>query len=324
MTDGETLQEKLVFRERWRRGGLPSIHPADRIDCANLVMMGSCFARNLMRWLTYHGQTKEDQPWGVLYNPFSILAEVQRLFEDSNWQEYIVAENDSDGKSILRDPWRTWQVAATRDQLKVSNAEFDRIARGYISRASGVLFSFGLTEVWSPRSNPSVVLNQVPMEAMRAQTDLWYHRFATIDEVRAALSQIVNTVRANVSESCPILFTLSPVPLKYTASRLSIREANNLSKSTILVALHEVCARNHGVTYFPSFEIVQALVERDWAVWQADGRHVTSAVVDLIARVFMDNYHVGELTNSSSKFWVPRVDEYGRVVGKLYVDGTSE
>lgn len=80
-----------------------------------------------------------------------------------------------------------------------------------------------------------------------------------------------------------------------------------------------------GVHYYPSYEMVQALVEHAHPVLQKDGRHVTASVIDFISRKFIDAYGKGiQEKDILSKFWVPLVDENGKIIGKLYTDGITE
>ena len=134
--------------------------------------------------------------------------------------------------------------------------------------------------VWTPLNDLGVFLNQVPVGSIRLGEREWVSRFATVTEVYDSLVTTVNTIRENVTEMGAIIFTLSPVPLKYTASSLSIREANNLSKSTLLVALQQLILNRPDIDYFPSYEVVQSLTEQlDKSVWQVDGRHVSARVI---------------------------------------------
>ncbi|MEA2088422.1 MAG: GSCFA domain-containing protein [Patescibacteria group bacterium] len=203
------------------------------------------------------------------------------------------------------------------------NKKFNIIAKNAISKASGFLFTFGLSEVWSPRNNPEIVLNQVPIKSIISDNSLWSSRFASVAEVFQSISKLVKIIRKYFGLNFPIIFTLSPVPLKYTSLGVSIREANNISKSTILVALHEICREDKNVFYYPSYEIIQAFVEKDFFTWQKDGRHITAAAINIIVQKFVANYDIrGKPKIEMSDFWVPFVNEKGEVSGRLYVDGS--
>lgn len=315
-----------IFTDGWQYGKLPRLKESEqKVDYPHMAAMGSCFARNLIRWLNFKGYINRQMPWGILYNPFSIQKEIERLYFPVEWESNILHEVSSGEEERFRDPWRTWHVFETREELKTANNQFDEHAKAFLADSNGMLITLGLSEVWSLADNPEIVLNQVPIGSIRLGERRWTSRFASVSETYRSLETIVSLIRQNVTSGGPIIFTLSPIPLKYTASGLSIREANNISKATLLVALRELTANRADVDYFPSYEIVQALSEQpNNTVWQVDGRHVSAQVVETIANKFLDKYGKPAGERNEEKFWVPRVNEEGKIIGKLYVDGTEE
>ena len=51
-----------------------------------MAAMGSCDARNFDRWLSFNGYTSREMPWDILYNPFSIQKEIERLYSPVEWE----------------------------------------------------------------------------------------------------------------------------------------------------------------------------------------------------------------------------------------------
>src|SRR5258708_2505387 len=103
-----------IFNDSWQAGTLPEIGERQPVDYSNLAAMGSCFARNLNRWLNFHGYTEREMPWYILYNPFSIQKELERLYEPEAAEQAsqnALHEVSSTGDLRYRDPWRTCLVA---------------------------------------------------------------------------------------------------------------------------------------------------------------------------------------------------------------------
>ena len=325
------LKKPPIFTSRWAYAEIPFI-PKDkrRLDLSSVVAMGSCDARNIIRCIDFHTSfALPRQPWDILYNPFSITGEVARLFDKSLITDScMLTEISSEGVRRYRDPWRTWHVFPQLKTLLTENEKFDIRAKELVLGASGFLFTLGLSEVWYPNGKPDFILNQVPFGSMRLNRKAWKFKFATVSEVYGTLERLVTVIRQNVGSKKPIIFTLSPVPLKYTASGLSIREANNISKATLLLALQSLSRDKPYVDYFPSYEIVQSLIEKDSGkVWQADGRHISAEVVDIISREFISAYgdtNMSVVAAEMSKFWVPLVNKNGEIIGRQYVDGKKE
>ena len=320
------IEQPEIFTDGWQYTELPRLKESEQeVDYQHMAAMGSCFARNLNRWLNFNGCTDRQMPWDILYNPFSIQKEIERLYSPVEWEANILYEVSSDGEKRLRDPWRTWHVFTSSDKLKAANEQFDQQARSFLSDSNSFLITLGISEVWSPADNPEIVLNQVPIGSIRLGEKRWTSRFTSVSEVYKSLETTVNLIRENVSPDGLIIFTLSPVPLKYTASGLSVREANNICKATLLIAVRELARNRSDVNYFPSYEMVQALSEQpNSTVWQVDGRHVNAQVVDTIANKLIEVYGKPAGERNEEKFWVPRVDEKGKIIGKLYIDGTEE
>ncbi len=313
-------EQPEIFTDRWGWAELPKIPDSGiKLNPIKISAMGSCFARNFNRWLIHHRYTDREQPWDILYNPFSIHKELERLYSPVPLESHVLKEISVSGEGRFRDPWRTWLVAKTKEELQSLNSKFDQKAKSHLQNTSAFIITLGLSEVWCPAANPEIVLNQVPTGSIRINKGAWVERFATTIEVQHALIQSVNVVRTHISDKCPIIFTLSPIPLKFTASQLSIREANNLSKATLLVALRQLLQERSDVGYFPSYEIAQALTERSGGnAWQADKRHVTAEVVDTICQTFALVYGLEKPRDVRNRFWVPKVDGEGKIIGKLY------
>lgn len=314
------LEQPEIFNDKWEYAKPPTLQEGEaKFDPVRISTMGSCFARNFIRWLVHYGYTEREQPWDILYNPFSIQKELERLYFEVPWEDNVLLELSTSGEKRYRDPWRTWLVSSDKEDLLTKNSEFDQKARMHLLDSSAFIITLGLSEVWSTVNKPEIVFNQVPIGSMRLDKRSWISRFAGVAEVEEALTRSVDIIREQISKQCPIVFTLSPVPLKFTASSLSIREANNLSKATLLVALRQLTTARNDVEYFPSYEIVQSLSEKDGNnTWQLDGRHVTATVIETVCQAFLSTYGLRQPSGTRDKFWVPKVDEDGKVVGRLY------
>ena len=314
----------IISLDKWKYAELPKIKPFNKkIDFHNMISLGSCFARNFTRWLFFARLNNKRMPWDILYNPFSMSMEIVRLFEEIDWQKGIIYENGLlPQNNRIRDPWRSWTSFESISQLKHFNHNFSDLAKREIDQASGFLFTFGLSEIWCNNKNHEIIANQLPSSIIFGNKRGWKSRFASVDEIEGAIKRMIGIIRKNYVDKMPIIFTLSPVPLKYTFSGLSVREANNISKSTILITLNKVINNEENIYYFPVYEIVQALVEQKFPVWQSDGRHITAATIDYISRLLIDNYgSKNKFHESLSDFWVPFVDSNGVISGRLFVNG---
>ncbi|MBZ9716159.1 GSCFA domain-containing protein [Deinococcus multiflagellatus] len=309
-TDGWETQETITSK--------PFNEP---IRFRSVVALGSCFARNIARWLDHHGVRNHYDLWDTLYNPFAIEGEFTRLFMPLQWEEHIIEERKN-GAMRYRDPWRSWITAPTREELMARNAALDDQARAALREANSIIITYGLSEVWESYGLTNLILNRVPIEADPRDIGVrWASRFATSEEVQRSTASIIDCIRQHVSADIPIIFTLSPVPLKYTSSPYSVEEATTLSKAILAVGMRDVIERAPHVHYFRSYELISRYDLQEQNVWQPDRRHVTASAIDRVAREFLRTcgYLPDEVDQfNEPHFWVPLVGLNGKVVGRSY------
>lgn len=152
-------------------------------------------------------------------------------------------------------------------------------------RTAGVfIFTLGLTERWED-GRTGTVWPICPAEVDAAFGDP-AHRFhdARMVEVVADLERFIALVRAE-NPGLRFIFTVSPVPLMATATGGHVLAATARGKAVLRAAADEVCARQEGCDYFPSYEIATMNpLRRD--AFGPDGREVRAEVVEEIMRVF--------------------------------------
>jgi hypothetical protein len=246
--------------------------------------------------------------------------EITRVFEEVEWKKWII-------RDVLynryRDPWRTWQGFDTVHDLELYNQKFSDHVIMVLKKASCLLVALGLSEIWCNKQEPNIILNSLPLEVFQGTSGDWQSKFASVDEVEAAIKGLVDQIRKHLNKDIPIFFTLSPVPLKYTFSGMPVCLANKISKSTIRLALGRTIDCREKTYYFPAFEIVQSLFESGEKIWQADNRHPSALTINLVSSVFME--YLGALEYRKidfSEFYVPYVNAAGKVSGKLLTNGS--
>lgn len=293
------------------------------LKASKAVSIGSCFSRNIDRWLRHNGyfNKRDDYPWEVFYNPFSICGEIYRLFSNEREPPPISWIEKKSNKLVYSDPWRSWLISDSKEQLSLMNEAVNKASYSYISEPSFFLLTLGLTEIWFILDRPDIICNQVPIYIDEVQSRFGF-RFASVQEIVSSTTKAIRLIRSHFNREVPIVLSLSPVPLKYTSSGKSVHVANSLSKSILRVAIEEICNNICDVYYFHSFEIVNLLIWKQEKALQKDGRHVTALVVDIVAKNFIENFCIDFFSNSDEPFSVPSVEDDGSVVGRLYVDGS--
>lgn len=308
------------MNKKWHFDKIPTINPlSNKLELTNASTIGSCFARNFIRWLNYNRITNNTPFWEILYNPYSIYYEIKRIFESFSVENDYILSYNKNGKNLFIDPWRTWIECESLSQLSLINSEIDKKAKLYLSNSSCLIITYGLSEVWSFMNNYEITFNNLPYGKEISKKNQITNRFMSLSETKYIINNTIKMIRKFLSENIPIVLTLSPIPLKYTSSQYDIRIANNISKATLLLGIMENCCEKN-VYYFPSYELIQSFNEiKADNIWQIDGRHLNASSIDKICRLFLKYSNNSNLMNQcKSDFFVPKVDVNGNIVGKCY------
>lgn len=243
---------------------------------SRLLALGSCFARELQYALKDEGKVLDHlwMPEG-LNNTFA-------LSQFISW----VCTGETDSQAFWYD----------RDENKHSHKwtpiKEQQKYRELFQKASGFVFTIGLAEVWRDKTENKVFWRGVPEDIFNEEI----HEFvvSTVDENSNNLRNVVSQIR-HLSDA-PIIFTLSPVPLRATFRDMSCMTADCISKSILRVALDNLMKQDYNqVYYWPSFEIVRWMsghlnmpVFSDTT--ERDCRHVNKTIVNQIISSFVEYY----------------------------------
>lgn len=268
-----------------------------------VVTAGSCFAQHIGRHLQEFGSnyliTEPAHPmvgeaaakrlgygiysarYGNIYTPRQLV----QLF-DRAYGRFVPIETvwrEADGSVV--DPFRPRIQPGGFNgvaELEHDRARHFRAVREAFERLDVFVFTLGLTESWHSREDGAVF----PLCPGVAGGVFDGERHALIN---FDVDQIVGDCRAfleclrSVNRSARVVFTVSPVPLVATAEPRHVLVSTIYSKSVLRVAC-DVLAREPGVAYFPSYEIVASGHAGDY--YAVDRRSVTREGVDHVMRVF--------------------------------------
>ncbi len=316
MTDAPTAAKKEsndTFLQFWQ-GGLEREFIARHArrwltHDSSIFAVGSCFAVNIIRWLTEQGVKTPAHAWGLHYNPATIFDEVS-LAAGIDCESVTWTTQARDGQSVYIDAKRHPISASSLTQLDAIRAEIVAKSRACFQMANGFVFTLGLSEVWEQNINGKfVVVNRIPDESTRKSSD-FRTRFLTVDEVIEHLRLLTNLIRRKKGADIPIVFTVSPIPLKASKSEMDIQSANLRSKANLISAVHAFLDEDTApirASYFPAFEMISG-GPRPIDLWQHDQRHLHAKTIDTVCTQFTRTYATSPgLFFSNPNFKVPLV-----------------
>lgn len=235
---------------------------------AKIFALGSCFAESISERLARAKFSVATNPFGVLFNPFSIANALERL---DNARTFAVCDIEAG-----RENYFSFDAHSSLDGRSHTEAfaNLNRaVAQGSkaLAEADWVILTFGTA--WVYEREGRVVAN--------------CHKQPASEFVRRRLSvaEIVeryDSIFEGVLRDKKVILTVSPV--RHIGDGLP---QNSVSKATLRLAVEELVAMYENVRYFPSYEI---LIDdlRDYRYYADDLAHPSKMAVDYVWERFCE------------------------------------
>ena len=238
-----------------------------------VFVLGSCFADNVGGKMRDLGFDVEVNPFGTLYNPVSVCNSIARLTSGIPFAEKDCVQMGAGAGLFCSFSHHTSFARLTKeDFLQNANASLEAASAKW-KEANKVIITLGTAWIYEYVRTGEVVSNCLKIDAKE------FSRKRLSVQTTAALL-------ANMTMKHPdkqFLFTVSPIRhLKDGA------HGNQLSKSTLLLALEDVIGRMPDrCEYFPAYEIVLDEL-RDYRFYARDMVHPSDQAVDYLWSRFVD------------------------------------
>lgn len=240
---------------------------------SKILLLGSCFAQNIGDLLTYYKFNALQNPFGIVFNPLSLRRSVDLLCSNKTYQ--LEDLNQDNGLFFSYDHHSSFSdTSAEKTLLKINTALQD--ARLTLPKTDVVFISLGTAFYWELLKDKRLVNN-----CHKQPNKLFEQKCGSVSKVIEALKDSIELLQKSNSR-INIVLTVSPIRhLKHGSA------GNQLSKATLLVAVHE-CVRNYDfVHYFPSYELVLDDL-RDYRWYAEDLIHPNKMAIKYIWNKFKD------------------------------------
>jgi hypothetical protein len=245
---------------------------------ARLVLMGSCFAENISEKFSYYKFRNSVNPFGIIFNPFSIESSIERITQKNYFTE--------DDVFFHNDLWHCFEVHselsnANKDELLATLNVIIDTAFLEFQNATTCIITYGTSWVYRNNESGKVVANchKVPQKEF--------------SKVLLSIAQIEVSIQRScallqeINPNCHFIFTVSPVR--------HLKDGfveNQLSKAHLITALHSSISQLPTSSYFPSYEIMMDDL-RDYRFYAEDMLHPNQVAIDYIWQQFK-NAHLSE------------------------------
>lgn len=243
--------------------------------CSRLLLVGSCFSDEIGARLADSGFDVIVNPTGTLYNPLSIADALGRfMLPDAAPQPELVHH---EGLWHSMDH-HTRFSSSSLEELHQNMAQAQTLGEEALLTASHIFVTFGSAYVFVMKSTGRIVAN-----CHKLNPSTFIRRKLPVAEIVDCWKKTLGGLHM-INPGARVIFTVSPI--RHLADGL---HGNQLSKSTLLLAVDELCALYPDyVSYFPAYE---ALIDdlRDYRFYADDMVHPSGVAVSYVYSLLADN-----------------------------------
>ena len=252
----------------------------------HLLLLGSCFAENIGKLLLANKFCCDVNPYGILYNPLSIARTLQEMAEGVVYTENNLFEADGVWHSWMHHGSFSSDISA-EDCLNRINTRLSK-ATDTLATTDWLVVTWGTAFVYEHEG-------QVVGNCHKQPDRLFSRRRLSVDEIVERWTDVLSNLH-RLNPSLKVMFTVSPI--RHAKDGM---HGNQLSKSTLLLAIDQLREKFSCCHYFPSYEIMMDEL-RDYRFYADDMLHPSSLAVEYIWECFSQTYF-GKETLQAMKEW---------------------
>ncbi len=250
--------------------------PAFQISYKDTILaLGSCFAERVAEKLKKDYYPIVSNPFGVLYNPLSIRNSLGLLLNNYEFVEKDLFQHQGIWSSFQHHS--SFSGLDLEAVLKHINHELTA-ARTALKNTNVLLLTFGTAWVYELKETAKVVSN-----CHKVTAEKFVRRRLSVSKIVAELGELLAYLKQKLPQ-LQILMTVSPVR--------HLKDGfveNQISKSTLILAVEAMQQKYDFVHYFPAYEILLDDL-RDYRFYDRDMVHPNALAVDYIWDLFANNY----------------------------------
>lgn len=238
-------------------------------------MIGSCFTDNIGKRMGRYKFSIDINPFGVVYNPASVGKSLGFLADRAQFNKVDLHYFNNQWFSFYHHT--DFSDAAAEKALEKINNRLSRSSE-FLRKARALFITIGTAWVFEHKKEGIIVSNNHKLPSNQ------FHRYRlSTDQVIKHLSLALQKLR-KVNPSLRVVFTISPIRHWKDGA-----VENQLSKSTLVVAVHEIIRQYPYAEYFPAYEIMMDDL-RDYRFYDDDMIHLSPTAIQYIWEKFRSVY----------------------------------
>ena len=249
---------------------------------SKILTIGSCFADNIGGHLKQYEFDVKSNPFGVLFNPVSILKALKNSLDEKINSLGFLQRDDQ----FFHYDFHSEMHAGTADGLSNEILIRQQKTRESLQSGNVLVITFGTAWIYRNIKSNEIVANCHKIPQAEFQKELLYPENLKKDWANF-LDELFNR-----NENLKIIVTVSPV--RHIKDGL---HENNISKSILLLLADHLKKTFSQVYYFPAYELIMDDL-RDYRFFREDLIHPTDQAVQYVLGKFSEAYFSGKTRNA--------------------------
>lgn len=242
--------------------------------------MGSCFASEMSDLLKTGQIQTLNNPFGTLFNPFSINKAFKKLHNADFYEEgNLISYNE---EFISLDHHSSFNSRFLHQTLDQINHHIES-GNQFLRNTNWVIITYGTSFIYEFLPKKKLVAN-----CHKIPGKFFQKRLLTHLEITDSIYETVTNLQDMCKDDVQILFTVSPV--RHTKDGMV---ENTLSKSKLITAIHEILPQFSNCHYLPVYELMNDDL-RDYRFFKDDLIHPNKQAIQYIWEKFGKAYFSAE------------------------------
>jgi hypothetical protein len=240
-----------------------------------VMFIGSCFSSEIGFRMTEGKMKVVINPTGTVYNPFSVGNAIDIILENRIFTEDDMYNYESKHISFSHSTdFGSELVSEALDKINTSNGN----AHHFLKKARFLFISFGTASIYRFKESDKIVSN-----CHKLPQSFFSREMLTVEGIVSNWSGILRRLYSFNNE-LHVIFTISPVRHWKDGAH-----GNQVSKSTLFLAVEKLLEHQNVGGYFPAYELVMDDL-RDYRFYAEDMLHPSQTAVEYIWKAFSDCY----------------------------------
>ena len=281
----------------------------------HIMALGSCFAENMGKKMSNAYFLTDVNPFGVIYNPITISNSIELLLQNKQFTKEDLFENKSIWQSFSNSS--QFSNVTAEGCLKNINSRLN-FSGNFFSQTNVLIITFGTAWIFQHVKSGKIVSNCHKLPASE-----FIRRRLTIEEIVFEYRMLIQKLQS-LNPNLHIIFSVSPIRHWKDGAH-----ENNISKSTLLLAIDEIKNLFSKIHYFPAYEL-QLDELRDYRFYASDMQHPSDMAIDYIWKRFSDTFFTEHTKHTCKKLEKYAIDLEHRPIHpesneyKLFLDKIQE